>query len=287
VRLGVAVLIALAGGAGCRRIPDATLERTNDAKDLLINLRFQLARAFDASDRAVMADTDEASIAYAREADLAKAAIEASAARLSSQLESLGYHRESRSLDEFRARFTEYGKVDRDVLELAVENTNLKAQRLSFGPVREAADALRDALRASLTTVAERDRCKAENLVANAVVAVREIQVLQAPHIAAAEDTAMTRLEKEMSDRQDATARAVTALAALPGAGNAAIADARGDLERLGGLSRQLVALSRRNTNVRSLDVSLHQTPALRAACETTLAALTDALSKEGSSATR
>jgi hypothetical protein len=281
------MLVVLAGGGGCRRIPDATLERTNDAKDLLINLRFQLARAFDASDRAVMADTDEDSIAYAREADLAKAAIEASASRLASQLESLGYHRESKSLDEFRAHFTEYGKVDRGVLELAVENTNLKAQRLSFGPVREAADAVRDALRASLATVAERDRCKAESLVANAVVAVREIQVLQAPHIAAAEDAAMARLEQEMSDREDAATRAVTSLAAVPGAGQTAIVEARGALERLRGLSRQLVVLSRRNTNVRSLDVSLHQTPALRAACETTLAALIDALVKEGSSATR
>jgi high-affinity K+ transport system ATPase subunit B len=38
--------------------------------------------------------------------------------------------------------------LDRSLLELALENTNVKAQRLSFGPAQEAANAFRDSVEA-------------------------------------------------------------------------------------------------------------------------------------------
>ena len=60
----------------------------------------------------------------------------------------LGYSAEARLLEEFGSRFAEYRALDETILGLAVENTNLKAQRLSFGPAQEAADAFRDALMA-------------------------------------------------------------------------------------------------------------------------------------------
>ena len=46
----------------------------------------------------------------------------------------------------FPGAFAKYRELDRGVLELAVENTNLKAQRLAFGPAQQAADAFRDSL---------------------------------------------------------------------------------------------------------------------------------------------
>ncbi len=91
-----------------------------------------------------------------------------------------------------------------------------------------------------------------------------------------------------MTDLEASARRALSTLTGLVGSGGqAAIAQARGALDDFSTLSRQLVALSRRNSNVRSLDVSLHQKPALAAACDTSLAALTDALAKEGSRATK
>ena len=62
---------------------------------------------------------------------------------------------------------------------------------------------------------------------------------------------------------------------------------ARAALGRFNRLSAQLIALSRRNTNVRSLQLALRQKPAVTAACDETLAALVDALAKEGFSGTR
>ena len=47
-------------------------------------------------------------------------------------------------------------------------------------------------------------------------------------------------------------------------------------------LNAQIVALSRRNTNVRSLALSMDQKRKLVAPCEETLSALHDALNKHG-----
>ena len=53
---------------------------------------------------------------------------------------------EVRQLREFSTCWTAYRKVDEEILRLAVENTNLKAQRLSFGPAPAALDRMQAAL---------------------------------------------------------------------------------------------------------------------------------------------
>jgi hypothetical protein len=263
-------------------------EHLDEARELAATVRLNLAKAAEASDQAVMADTDAASIAFARDADRVKDDVRAGAAALARLLERLNLPSESQTLAEFRARFDEYAKVDRGVLELAVENTNLKAQRLSFGPVRQAADAFRDGLEAAVKTIPDKDRCRADRLVAAAVLAVRDVQILQAPHIAEAEDAAMTTLERQMTERETAARAAVDTLAGLVGPrGQAGIADTRGALERFAASSRQLIALSRRNTNVRSLEIALNRMPALAAACDAKLEELIAALGTAGSKAKR
>ena len=90
-----------------------------------------------------MTDTDEASSAAAREAEQAMQAVQQDVDTLQPILQALGYRDEIRHLETFKTRFTEYRALEADVLPLAVENTNIKAQRLSFGPAREAANAFR------------------------------------------------------------------------------------------------------------------------------------------------
>jgi hypothetical protein len=281
------VALALAA-AGCHGGATPAFTQLAEARRLADDLRVELAKTSNASDRAVMAETDEESIAFAHDAEGSAGAIVLDAAALAARLQNLGYAAETRALDDFDGRFAEYRQVDRDVLALAVENTNLKAQRLSFGPVREAAERFHDALAAAVAAAAPRDRCRVDGLMARAEMAVREIQILQAPHIAEPSDETMTKMEMEMSDRQ---ATALDALKLLGwGAGAAMIPklDAAGAaLERFDKLSAELVALSRRNSNVRSLSLSLRRTPALVAACDGSLAQLQEALGKEGFTGTR
>ena len=99
----------------------------------------------------------------------------------------------------------------------------------------------------------------------------------------------MDRLEAQMAAHRAAVQVALEQLSAS-GAGPGVrpqLEFARAALDRFNGLSAQLIALSRRNTNIRSLQLALRQKPAVTAACDETLAALADALAKEGFSGTR
>ena len=284
----LATAITLALAPGCRGEPNAVLTEVTEARRLAADLRVQFNKSSDASNRAVMADTDEASVAFAREAEQTKGFVKTDVAALAPRLRRLGYAIEIKSLEEFGNHFAEYEKLDRSILELAVENTNLKAQRLSFGPGREAADAFRDALVTLPANAPSKDRCRVESVVAKAVLAVREIQVLQAPHIAESDDSVMTRLEKEMAILETTAGDAVNTLTELvdPKA-RPRVAAAVSALDRFQGISREIVKLSRRNSNVRSLELALRRKPPMSAACDDSLRVLQDALGKESFTATR
>ena len=141
-----------------RRWIDAVLTQQVEAHRLASHLRVQFTQAADASNRAVMADTDEASSAAAREAEQATQAVEHDVDALQPILEHLGVSRRDWLLDTFKARFAEYRALDADILPLAVENTNIKAQRLSFGPAQDAANAFRQSLEAAARSAAREER---------------------------------------------------------------------------------------------------------------------------------
>jgi hypothetical protein len=235
-----------------------------------------------------MADTDEVSIAFARDAEQTSKLIENDTVALAGLLRSLQLPREIRLLQEFKNHFSEYLSMDRNILGLAVENTNLKAQRLSFGPLREVANRFQDSLESIADTVGSKDRCRVDGLVAKAQLAVREIQILHAPHIAEPEDAAMTRIESDLDKLQVTADDAVAELSKLIDATAAEqIALAQKELDQFKEISRQIVVLSRRNSNVRSLDLALRTKLPLTAACDDGIRVLQDALSNEGSKATR
>jgi hypothetical protein len=288
IPLALTLLVAgfMLAQASCRGEPSAVFAELVESRRLAADLRVQFTKAADASNRAVMADTDEASLVFAHEAEQTTETVQSNVAALSPLLRKLGYEAEAGLLQEFSKRFGEYLSLDRSVLELAVENTNLKAQRLSFGPARDAADSFRDAL--ETVGPGAKDHCRVVALVGQAVLAVRDIQVLQGPHIAEADSAAMTRMETQISGLE------VTARDALDGISGLVdpkaqpqLAAALVSFERFKDLSRQIVALSRRNSNVRSLALSLREKPVLTAACDESLRSLEEALAKEGFTATR
>ena len=124
--------------------------------------------------------------------------------------------------------------------------------------------------------------------MATGVLTVREIQVLQAPHIADADDAVMTRMEKRMATSEAAARSALARLAPLvQPASRPKLAAAAAALDRFMAVNAQIIVLSRRNTNVRSLALSLDQKGKLTGACEDSLRALREALAKRGFTGTR
>lgn len=64
------IAIAAIAAAGCD--VNSALERLSQARHLSAELLVQFTKAADAANKAVMADTDEASVAFSRDAEQAK-----------------------------------------------------------------------------------------------------------------------------------------------------------------------------------------------------------------------
>jgi hypothetical protein len=138
VQRRVALIWAAGIATACAGSP-AVLQQLIEARRLASEMHVAFASAADASNRAVMADTDEASAAAGDEAKAARVAIGKNLEALGHALQALGYVEDQRALESFKMNFAAYLKVDDEILPLAVENTNLKAQRLAFGPAQQAA----------------------------------------------------------------------------------------------------------------------------------------------------
>jgi negative regulator of replication initiation len=279
--------VAVASLVACTN-PQTVLTQLLEARRLASELHVQFTRAAEAANRAVMADTDEASAAAADEARRAVQIVDRDVQALRGILESLRYGEDLRHLNGFNSRFDEYRRLDDEILPLAVENTNLKAQRLSFGPARDAANAFQTSIDAAVRAGRRKDACCAEVVAARARAALFEIQVMYAPHIAEAEDAAMTQMEGRMAASEALARKALDELRttlsreAAPQLGAAAAA-----LDRFMALHQEIITLSRRNSEVRSLALSLGRKRVVTAECEAQLQALEETLAKHEFTATR
>jgi hypothetical protein len=289
---GTLIMFAACGSlgiAGCSNSrPTLILTDQVEARRLGADIRVQFTMAADAANRAVMADTDETSKSAAEEAVKARDQLEHDVALLEPVLKGLGYANDISNLDEFKTQFAEYKKLDDETLNLAVENTNLKAQRLSFTTAQTAVDDFRKALDTLPREARPQDRARVEALSGRAQIAALTILVVQARHIAESNDQAMTKMEDQMAAGDQDARRALTDLQALVGRnGASALSDANTALNQLKAVNDEIVRLSRRNTNVRSLALALGQKHSVRAKCEAALQALADGLARHEFRATK
>jgi hypothetical protein len=219
--------------------------------------------------------------AFVAETNDARAAVERDADALAPLLAGLRYEPEAQSLRRFRSQFAEYEKVDREILALAPQNTNVKAQRLSFGPGWQAAESFRASLEGLSRSA--RARWQVQAVAASALANVRLIQALQAPHIAERDDAAMTAIEQQMAAGEADVRQQLSQLELLVApAAHDRVSEARRAFDAFMAVHKDIIALSRRNTDVRSIALSLNEKGKLTADCEATLRALQAALSKRG-----
>jgi hypothetical protein len=281
-------LLAMVAAAACGDGSKLVLTEQAEAHRIASRLRVEFSHAADASNRAVMTDTDEASRAAAHEAQQATQAVDKDAEALRLILEHLGDRDEAQLLDRFRARFVQYKALDADILPLAVENTNIKAQRLAFGPAQDAVSAYRQLVDAAAKMTGPPNVAAAEAAAARGSAAVLDIQVVEARHIAESHELAMTRMEAAMKASQDAARKAIDSLTRLvPGSAASLLSGAAEALDKLIAANAEIVALSRRNSNVRSLALSLGKKRAVTAECDEILQTLEDSLAKHHFAATR
>lgn len=282
-RLVAAMALSLLA-AGCGE-PKPVLSELMEARSVTSELRAAFLQASEASNRAVLADTDDVSAAAAKDAGEARAVVVERLTSLQGVVHSLGYTAEIETLDRFKTRFAEYQKLDSEILALAVENTNLKAQRLTFGAVREMADGMT----AELLQVSGAAKSADVDGQVQAIRAdVYEMLFIEARHNAEADEAAMTQLEQRATALAgDARERLARLSRATSGSPAATVKAATSLFERLMATHDEVIALSRRNTNVRSLALTFGRARIVAAECADVLRLLQDSLATHGSEATR
>ena len=264
--------------------------KEQDAKEHLVAaMLVNLQASSEAEKSAVMAETDEASQTYAAEAQQKAADVEEDRRKLSDLIAGKGPAEEEKLLSEFDTAWTAYQELDREILALAVENTNLKAVKLSMGP---AADALTrfDAALQQIAAAAgsSPDGAEASRTAFQAVVAAHKIHTLQGPHIAESSDAEMDRIEGEMTLLDKQVTGALETLAKLPGADQQTeLTQSQSAYQEFQKVQTQILELSRRNSNVRSLTLSLGKKRLATASCTEALTALQKLIRSEKSPATR
>jgi len=248
--------------------------------ELVEQMRLALASASEAEKSAVMAITDEDSQAYADQARAAAGTVEQAHKELAELLETGGNRDERDLLGQFTKAFAEFQRIDKDLLDLAVKNTNLKASSLAFGPAAAALQEM-DAALSRLATVNAADS-KIVRLADDARIAALRIQTLLPPHIAEESDQKMDEIEGRMAKEDRDVRTSLAELAAMPNlGGNADLQTATSSYARFNETKAQILKLSRENTNVRSLTISLNQKRKVMLVCQDALTALKTAIEQE------
>ena len=186
-------------------------------------------------------------------------------------------------LDEFSQLFIEFQRIDDELLKLAVQNTNLKAYALAFGPAAGSLSEMCAALSHVAAANADSpDGKKVMRLAFGAEIGALRIQTLLPPHIAEASDARMDELEALMTQEDEQVRSDLAALGALAKlSGDADLATATSRYDQFREIKRQILALSRENTNVRSLSISLNQKRKVMFSCQEALRHLEDAILEE------
>jgi hypothetical protein len=265
--------------------PAAQLAFKAKRVELVERMRLSVASASEAEKSAVLAITDEDSQIYADQARTATAKVDQGSRELEKLLEPGGTKNEKDFLTRFLGAFAEFQRIDKDLLDLSVKNTNLKAYSLAFGPAAAALKEMDAALAHVLT--ARGDSPSAENLnviqLANdARIAALRLLSLLPPHIAEESDQKMDEMEAVMAKEDHAVRQNLDGLATLPSvSANHDLTTATACYARFTELKTQILKLSRENTNVRSLTISLNQKRKVMLVCQEALAALEQAIQEE------
>jgi dGTP triphosphohydrolase len=252
-------------------------------------MRINLLASTEAEKSSVMADTDEASQEFANQAMQASAVVEEARSEFARLMEGSKAGDEMNFFQEFSSCWEKLQEIDREVLSLAVQNTNLKALRLSFVPAREIIRRMEGALDQLMDATASSSEATGISRLAYEVISgTFKLYALQPPHIIETTPDKMDEIEAAMKDLDKQVESALKDLEiVIDKSGRASLEATKTAYEDFQRIHAEIIALSRRNTNVRSFAMSLGQRRNVTAQCQETLLALQQVIQSRKIEATR
>ena len=263
----------------------------NDVKKarLVSGMRVNLNASVEAEKSAVLADTDDASIVYADQALEFSAAVEDARLELEVLIEAEKMGREVDILSEFNTCWERFQQIDRELLPLSVMNTNLKAYDLSYGSAGKALKQLEQALNILTNSKVSKDKtCEIARLSLRTLSAALKIHALQSPHIAESREEKMDEIETAIQTNDALINQSLDALSFLMNLADKPLLEAaKSAYTEFWVINTEVMKLSRQNSNVRSLALSLGQKRKATVQCQDVLAALEEAIQSKAYKATR
>jgi len=268
---------------------ETVFRSTLQKQEIVSRMRISLLKSADLEKAAVMADTDPLSRSLADESLQAAEETDRQRRELSRLIEHDSLAEEVALLKEFDHCWSQSRKIDAVLLDFAVENTNLKAARLSFTTAGKALELFQQRLTDFLGSMASNGRnCRGGKAVFAALAAGFKIQYLHAPHIAAADDEQMDAMEKQMEASREVVKSSLKELEGLASEENReSLRLAASAFAEFEGVSAEVVRLSRRNSNIKSFELSLGRKRKITSECDEILAELQAAIRKRTPEATR
>jgi hypothetical protein len=258
-------------------------------REVLSQMRINFLKSVEMEKSAVMAETDEESRVFADQWLAASAAVEQDQKQLNSLIDAAPMQDERKLFIEFNNCWTELRKLDQVILELAVQNTNLKAASLSREKGAEAMrrfeHALEDVMRAYLGA---QNEGRVARLLGHAMTSALKIYNLHSFHIAEASDEKMDQIEMQMKAEEKEASKSLDELAGIVGEkSRQALLQAKTGFIEFMEVTAKVIKLSRQNSNVKSLELSLGRKRKVAAQCDEILVTFQEAVQNRTFKATK
>lgn len=263
--------------------PSNPFETQQVKASLLSNIQINMLQAIEAEKNAVLAVKPETAREFATQARKASDALDKERQAFDSISAQSKTSEELELFGEFNLCWAQFRKLDDSLLALATQGTNIRAKDLS---AKQATDAL-EGFETSLKTLPQNN--PRQNLLAlEALNAALKIQILHKPHIEAASDQVMDQLETRIKGLDEIVR---THLTSLQDGGTAedreAISESLSSYNRYMNITREVIKLSRQNTNLKSAEISLDKKRLISTQCQTQLSELQQIVAAQTSKASR
>jgi hypothetical protein len=260
-----------------------------EKNEIISQMKTDLLKSVEAEKYSVLADTDEESKTFAQQSIAADGAVDANFRKLNQIIESDQIEDEKKLLQAFGKCWGEFLKIDQQLLDFAVQNTNLKAARLSFTKAKEALKRFELSLAEMMGEESSSpDGNRVANLAYAALSDAFDIYSLQAPHIIETSDKEMDKIESSMAQSDFKVKSALQTLEGIVSdKSSAQLKEAEAAFSNFEALNQEILSLSRRNTNIRSMELSLGVKRKVTAECLESLSALQQTVKSTTFKATR
>ena len=252
--------------------------------DLLSTMRRHLLEAIEAEKNAVLAITDEASEGFAAQARQAADGVESSRKELDSIIVQEKLPGETEMINEFTDCWAHYRKLDETILDLAIQNTNLKAQKLSATQCAQELARFEESLIRLIRQNTHGGQCNEAVMRSyEALTAGLKILALHKPHIEAADDQEMNKIEQSIHSYDESARKALESLRRIAGlSDNEDLKLAETAYEQFMILTGEVLKLSRMNTNIKSAELSLGKIRLISSQCQEILTRLHETVQAQG-----